>query len=71
MENVGHGWREVNQRVLKNAPCPVGVLVDRGFGGGVERRVSRLFLGGPDDRYALKLGGSMAEHSPVKSDTSE
>lgn len=65
VENVGHEWRGVNQRVLKNAPCPVGVLVDRGFGG-VERRVCILFLGGPDDRYALKLGGSMAEHSAVR-----
>lgn len=34
VENVGHGWREVNQRVLKHAPCSVAVLVDRGFGSG-------------------------------------
>ncbi|KAF2592170.1 hypothetical protein F2Q70_00043828 [Brassica cretica] len=25
-ENVGHGWRLVNQRVLKNAPCSVAEL---------------------------------------------
>lgn len=34
VENAGHGWRGVNQRVLKDSPCSVGVLVDRGFGGG-------------------------------------
>lgn len=32
VENVGHGWRGVNQRVLKHAPCSVAVLIDRGFG---------------------------------------
>lgn len=32
VENMGHGWRGVNQRVLKNAPCSVALLVDRGFG---------------------------------------
>ncbi|KAJ0088174.1 hypothetical protein Patl1_31908 [Pistacia atlantica] len=31
MENLGHGWPGVNQRVLKHAPCSVGLLVDRGF----------------------------------------
>ncbi|KAE9447839.1 hypothetical protein C3L33_20272, partial [Rhododendron williamsianum] len=34
VENAGHGWRGVNQRVLKDSPCSVGVLVDRGFSGG-------------------------------------
>ncbi|XP_038883335.1 cation/H(+) antiporter 20 isoform X2 [Benincasa hispida] len=77
-ENVGHGWRVVNQRVLKNSPCSVAVLVDRGFGAaaaqtpgpgpmvGVGRRICVLFFGGPDDREALELGGRMAEHPVVK-----
>ncbi|KAI8556565.1 hypothetical protein RHMOL_Rhmol05G0263500 [Rhododendron molle] len=34
VENAGHGWWGVNQRVLKDSPCSVGVLVDRGFSGG-------------------------------------
>ncbi|OMO97158.1 Cation/H+ exchanger [Corchorus olitorius] len=75
VENVGHGWRLVNQRVLKGAPCSVGVLVDRGFGSGAQtpgptgivgQRVCILFFGGPDDREALELGGRMAEHPAVK-----
>ncbi|XP_062167426.1 cation/H(+) antiporter 20 [Alnus glutinosa] len=74
-ENVGHGWRGVNQRVLKNAPCSVAVLVDRGFGTeaqnpgpttSVAQRVCIIFFGGPDDREALELGGRMAEHPAVK-----
>ncbi|GMP50740.1 hypothetical protein CsSME_00017236 [Camellia sinensis var. sinensis] len=60
VENVGHGWRGVNQKVLKNAPCSVAVLVDRGF------NVCIVFFGGPDDREALELGGRMAEHPSVK-----
>ncbi|XVF55307.1 hypothetical protein PTKIN_Ptkin06aG0026700 [Pterospermum kingtungense] len=75
VENVGHGWRLVNQRVLKKAPCSVAVLVDRGFGNGtqtpgsnanVAEKVCVLFFGGPDDREALELGGRMAEHPAVK-----
>ncbi|KAI6675042.1 hypothetical protein NL676_002948 [Syzygium grande] len=74
-DNVGHGWRGVNQRVLKHAPCSVAVLVDHGFWGRSEtpgpdmsavQRVCILFFGGPDDREALELGGRMAEHPAVK-----
>ena len=76
-ENVGHGWRLVTQRVLKNAPCSVAVLVDRGLGSiesqsssldgsNVVERVCVIFFGGPDDREALELGGRMAEHPAVK-----
>ncbi|XP_028758243.1 cation/H(+) antiporter 20-like, partial [Neltuma alba] len=71
-DNVGHGWRGVNQRVLKNSPCSVAVLVDRGYGNGsagttpnVTQRVCILFFGGPDDREAIELGGRMAEHTAV------
>ncbi|KAJ3676442.1 hypothetical protein LUZ60_003854 [Juncus effusus] len=72
MENVGPGWRAVNRRVLRESPCSVGVLVDRGFGGGeqvssqeVAHRVCVVFFGGPDDREALELAGRMAEHPGV------
>ncbi|XP_062095667.1 cation/H(+) antiporter 20-like [Humulus lupulus] len=30
--DLGNGWRGVNRRVLKTAPCSVAVFVDRGFG---------------------------------------
>lgn len=75
VENVGHGWRVVNQKVLKDAPCSVAVLVDRGFGGSqqtpgptatVAQRVCTIFFGGPDDREALQLSGRMAEHPAVR-----
>ncbi|KAL4369798.1 hypothetical protein HN51_014263 [Arachis hypogaea] len=75
LENLGHGWRGVNQKVLKHAPCSVGVLVDRGFGNGSQtpgpdstmgQRVCILFFGGPDDREALELGGRMVEHPVVR-----
>ncbi|KAA8518878.1 hypothetical protein F0562_016348 [Nyssa sinensis] len=72
VENVGHGWRGVNQRVLENAPCSVALLVDRGSQqtdgstANVAQRVCIVFFGGPDDREALELGGRMAEHPAVK-----
>ncbi|XP_031093279.1 cation/H(+) antiporter 20 [Ipomoea triloba] len=31
VEDMGHGWRGVNQMVLKEAPCSVALLVDRGY----------------------------------------
>ena len=75
LENVDHVWRGVNRSVLKNAPCSVAVLVDRGFGNGsqtpgptakVAQRICVVFFGGPDDREAIKLGSRMAGHSVVK-----
>ncbi|XP_042510446.1 cation/H(+) antiporter 20-like [Macadamia integrifolia] len=79
LENVGHSWRVVNQRILKDSPCSVAVLVNRhlgGFGGSkritpststtVAKRVCVVFFGGPDDREALELGGRMAEHPEIK-----
>ena len=74
--NLGHSWREVNKRMLKDAPCSVALVVERGFGGGsqktprptanVAQRVCVIFFGGPDDREALELGGRMAEHPAVQ-----
>ncbi|RZR86759.1 hypothetical protein BHM03_00014013 [Ensete ventricosum] len=73
MENEGPGWRAVNQRVMREAPCSVAVLVDRGFGGGgqvgpaeVAREICVVFFGGPDDREALALAGRMAQHPGVR-----
>lgn len=75
-ENVGHEWRVVNQKVLKNAPCSVAVLVDHGccnlpqtpstIISTVARRVCIIFFGGPDDREALELGNKMLQHPAVK-----
>ncbi|XP_076896558.1 cation/H(+) antiporter 20-like [Bidens hawaiensis] len=75
IENVGHGWRVVNQRVLSNAECSVAVLVDRGLGGEyrqtpgptatIAQKTCVMFFGGPDDRECLELGGRMVEHPAV------
>ncbi|XAR68968.1 hypothetical protein NMG60_11000394 [Bertholletia excelsa] len=72
VENVGNGWQGVNQQVLKNAPCSVAVLVDRGIGFSLQpsntvvKRVCIVFFGGPDDRKALELGSRMVEHPAVR-----
>ncbi|KAK4766991.1 hypothetical protein SAY86_014742 [Trapa natans] len=74
VEDVGHGWREVNVKVLDGAPCTVAILVDRGLGSSFDvqneeesitlgpKRVCIIFFGGPDDREVLELGGRMANH---------
>ncbi|GLJ05841.1 hypothetical protein SUGI_0026460 [Cryptomeria japonica] len=73
LESVDAGTRAVNQRVLKHAPCSVGILVNRGLGGqsqlapsSVSHNVAVLFFGGPDDREALIYGRRMAEHPGIK-----
>nr|XP_004308675.2 PREDICTED: cation/H(+) antiporter 28 [Fragaria vesca subsp. vesca] len=71
----GHsGFRFVNRKVLKNAPCSIGILVDRGFG--MIEKISRsydhsidmavIFIGGKDDREALAYAGLVARHPGVK-----
>ncbi|KAI3447674.1 hypothetical protein Pfo_004339 [Paulownia fortunei] len=78
--NLGQGWRGVNDKVLTNAPCSIAVLIDRGFGLGLGirheagpsnrddtiKRVCIPFLGGPDSREALQLGGRMADHPGIR-----
>lgn len=62
-------FRGVNLNVLANAPCSVGIFVDRGFGVSENgessltmRQILMLFVGGPDDRealaYAWRMGGT-------------
>ncbi|XP_038724197.1 cation/H(+) antiporter 28 [Tripterygium wilfordii] len=70
----GHpGFRYVNRKVLRNAPCSVGILVDRGFGmiGKISRSqvclvVAVIFIGGRDDREALTYASRVARHPGVK-----
>ncbi|URD82890.1 Sodium/hydrogen exchanger family [Musa troglodytarum] len=73
MESIGHAYHLVNQRVLRGAPCSVGILVDRGLGGAAQVVASEvfytvvvLFFGGRDDREALALGLRMAEHPGIQ-----
>ncbi|XP_071722677.1 cation/H(+) antiporter 28-like [Rutidosis leptorrhynchoides] len=70
----GHpGFRYVNRKVLRNAPCSVGLLVDRGFGtinnitrSAVCITVAIIFIGGKDDREALAYSSRVAWHPGVK-----
>ncbi|GFZ16435.1 cation/H+ exchanger 18 [Actinidia rufa] len=56
LETTRTDFRNVNRRVLEHAPCSVGILVDRGFGGttqvsasNVDSVITVVFFGGPDD----------------------
>ncbi|KAL2330775.1 hypothetical protein Fmac_018356 [Flemingia macrophylla] len=66
------GFRYVNRKVLRSAPCSVGILVDRGFGSAeqiskceVVANVAVIFIGGKDDREALAYASRVAQHPKV------
>ena len=72
LETARTDFQLVNRRVLGDAPCSVGILVDRGLGGttqvsasNVSYDITVLFFGGHDDREALAYGARMAEHPGV------
>lgn len=72
LESLGHSIHLVNQRVLRHAPCSVGILVDRGLGGTSQVSSSDVsysivvpFFGGRDDREALAYGLRMSEHPGI------
>ncbi|KAF5194793.1 Cation/H(+) antiporter [Thalictrum thalictroides] len=66
MEVTHPAYRTINQNVLANAPCSVGILVDRGLGSSTRAaasyQIAVLFFGGPDDREALSYASRMVEH---------
>ncbi|XP_077251247.1 cation/H(+) antiporter 18-like [Tasmannia lanceolata] len=66
-------FRTVNRKVLDNAPCSVGILVDRGLGSSSHISASNLlssvtvlFFGGSDDHEALLYGLRMSEHPGIQ-----
>ncbi|CDY47435.1 BnaA08g29740D [Brassica napus] len=72
MEATNPAYRLVNQNLLGNSPCSVGILVDRGLNGAtrltsntISLQVAVLFFGGPDDREALAYAWRMAEHPGI------
>jgi hypothetical protein len=72
LQSLGSAYHAINKRVLREAPCSVAILVDRGLGGpaqiaaqNVSLTVAALFFGGPDDREALAYATRMAEHPGV------
>nr|GMD77865.1 cation/H(+) antiporter 28 [Ipomoea batatas] len=71
--DTGHsGFRHVNRKVLRHAPCSVGILVDRGLGAitvsktSISLNAAVIFIGGKDDREALSYVGRLARHPGVK-----
>ncbi|KAI4326138.1 hypothetical protein MLD38_031480 [Melastoma candidum] len=74
MEDTNPAYRMVNQNVLANSPCSVGILVDRGLNGLTKLSASQVshhhvgvfFFGGPDDREALAYGWRMSDHPGIK-----
>ncbi|CAK9133941.1 unnamed protein product [Ilex paraguariensis] len=67
MEDINPAIKSVNENVLANAPCSVGILIDRGLAetDNFARRVTMLYFGGPDDREALSYAWRMAEHQDI------
>lgn len=72
MEVTNPAFRTVNQNVIANAPCSVGILVDRGMNGSTRtvtnqatHHVAVLFFGGADDREALAYAWRVSEHQGV------
>ncbi|KAJ0020287.1 hypothetical protein Pint_32106 [Pistacia integerrima] len=67
--------RQLNQNLLNNAPCCIGILVDRGVGPPIEQnstefdksefRIAMLSIGRPDHHEALSYASRMAEKSGV------
>ncbi|KAJ9135891.1 hypothetical protein P3X46_033016 [Hevea brasiliensis] len=64
-EEGSTSFRGVNLNVLANAPCTVGIFIDRGLGATGEsnltmRQIAMLFIGGPDDCEALSYAWRMS-----------
>lgn len=78
-EDTNPALRGINQNVLTNAPCSVGIFVDRGLSSvSLTRRefehscqgqrFAMLYIGGPDDREALAYAWRMSGHPGVSLD---
>ncbi|KAK9036043.1 hypothetical protein V6N11_078064 [Hibiscus sabdariffa] len=72
MENTMEEIRTINHKVIRDAPCSVGIFVDRGHTGFQQphgspsvQNIATFFFGGPDDREALACSKRMLMHSQV------
>ncbi|XP_057764060.1 cation/H(+) antiporter 15-like [Salvia miltiorrhiza] len=65
MEDINPSIRSINEGVLENAPCSVGILIDRGAAESQDhaQNIAALFFGGPDDREALAYAWRMADET--------
>ncbi|XP_016493966.1 cation/H(+) antiporter 15-like isoform X1 [Nicotiana tabacum] len=68
MEDVNPEIRAVNEGVLANAPCSVGILIDRGLSetSDYAKNIVVLYFGGPDDREALGYALRMVDRPDTR-----
>ncbi|XP_016199338.1 cation/H(+) antiporter 15-like [Arachis ipaensis] len=59
---------EINQNVMKDAPCSVGLFIDRGLNSllNANLHIIMLFIGGPHDREALAIAWRMAGQHRIR-----
>ncbi|KAM3375860.1 cation/H(+) antiporter 15-like [Capsicum galapagoense] len=65
--------QNINSKVIKKAPCSVGILVDRGILKGSMAilnnqggyHIAVVYIGGPDDAESLAYGARLARHQNV------
>lgn len=72
LESGKDGIRTTNQRILRHAPCSVGIIVSRGPAGvpafnqilnsETVQEVATLFFGGADDQEALACSKRITNH---------
>lgn len=68
LQVTNNAFKDINHNVMRDAPCSVGIFVDRGLGSlfKVQLRVLMVFIGGPDDREALAIAWRMAKHQGIQ-----
>lgn len=68
LETTNEAFKDINQNVMRDAPCSVGIFVDRGLGSlfKVNLRILMIFIGGPDDREALAFAWRMSKHRGIQ-----
>ncbi|XP_027364426.1 cation/H(+) antiporter 15-like [Abrus precatorius] len=68
LEVTNSAYSDINNNVLEQPPCSVGIFVNRGLGSLLNTKMSiiAIFIGGPDDREALSIAWRMAGHSGTK-----
>jgi hypothetical protein len=68
MEDENVAYRNINLNVLANAPCSVGIFINRGLvaaDNSVKCHFCMLFIGSGDDREALAYAWRMAGHPRI------
>ena len=73
MSSSKYKLKMVNDNILKNAPCSVALVVERGFlkvSKSIETnlysfQIAVVFIGGEDDREAMFIGARMAGHTNI------